>query len=67
MTKRVKMTKNTKGASDGITVLLYKKDQEYDVSDSLADNFVRQQKVAVEVEKRPEKKKKGLGAAPENK
>ena len=55
------MKKTARGASDGNFVQTYEAGQEYDVSESLADNFVRQQGIASLVEA------KAQGPAPENK
>ncbi len=69
MSKTIKMLKSTRGSPDGISVELYKEGQVYeDVSDSLANNFVKHQKVAVLAEKkRPAKEDKALKDAPANK
>ena len=56
---RIVMDKTARGASDGNFVQTYEEGQEYDVSESLADNFIRQQSIARLV--------KAKGAAPENK
>jgi len=67
---RIQMLETADGASDGIHVRRYEKGQVYTVSESLADNFIRQQGIAIPFEEKampaaPENKAKG--PAPENK
>lgn len=45
----IKMLKDKLGSDNGYTTALYKKDEEYEVGDSLAESFIRD-KEAVEIE-----------------
>lgn len=44
---KIKMIRTLPGSNDGITVTEFMEGREYDVSDDLADNFVRQQGAAI--------------------
>lgn len=43
---KIKMLKNTLGSPDGITVIKYKKDEIYELNESLTKTFVKRLKVA---------------------
>lgn len=51
---KIKMTKTKDGSSDGINIDTYEKGKKYDVSDSLAENFVGQGVAKEDKEKAPE-------------
>ena len=57
----IKMKETKHGSNDGISREQFEKGQVYTVSDRLGDNFVNQQKIAVDFEEKAE------DAAPNNK
>ena len=59
--RRIKMRETKHGSNDGINVEQFERGQVYTVSDRLGDNFVRQQRIAVDFEEKAE------DAAPDNK
>lgn len=49
MSKKIRMIRTEKGSPDGIRIVTFIKDKDYVVSNKLADIFVNQMKVAIEV------------------
>lgn len=64
---RIKMIVSTMGSENGLHSKRYLAGEEYDINESLANVFVKQMKVAIEVVDEIETEKKALVAAPENK
>ncbi len=66
---RIKMKKSTPGSNDGITTMLFEKDQEYDVHHELALAFITHMGVATQVRTRqPEPEETAVEmSAPETK
>lgn len=67
MSKKVRMLQTTKGSPNGISIVVYEKDKDYTIPDSLAAAFVDRQKVAIEVVYSPPKEEKMVVEAPSNK
>ena len=59
--RRIKMRETKHGSRDGISREQFERGKVYTVSDRLGDNFVRQQRIAVDFEEKAE------DAAPSNK
>ena len=59
--RRIKMRETKHGSNDGINIEQFERGKVYTVSDRLGDNFVSQQKIAVDFEEKAE------DAAPNNK
>lgn len=62
----IKMLKSTHGSPNGISIVHYEKDNEYNIPDKLADIFINQMRVAIKVELVPVKEK-AIQASPQNK
>lgn len=60
----VRMLRDDRGSPDGRAIVQYKKDQEYDIPDPLAEVFVEQLRSAVKV--LPKTETASLISAPEN-
>ena len=68
--RRIKMRETKHGSNDGINIEQFEKGKVYTVSDRLGDNFVNQQKIAVDFEEKAEDaapSNKAEDAAPDNK
>lgn len=66
MSKKIRMIRTEKGSPDGIRIVTFIKDKDYVVSNKLADIFVNQMKVAIEVI-HSDTEEKMMTAAPLNK